>query len=149
MLAVPQMTVHVRSAHEGSFSVGWTGQHSLVIDRGAADGGQGMGFNGGQLLLLALGACYANDIFREAAARDLEVLGVRVVVDCDWGGDPVRAQNIRYSTRVEAEADEDEIMELMQHVDRVAEVHNTLRAGAEVEFAEAEAVSLGIEARSR
>jgi putative redox protein len=142
------MSVHVRSAHEGSFSVGWSGQHSLVIDRGAADGGQGMGFNGGQLLLLALGACYANDVFREAARRELDVLGVRVVVECDWSGEPPRAQNVRYSTRVEAEADEDEIMDLIQHVDEIAEVHGTLREGIAIELAEAEAVSLQVETRA-
>jgi uncharacterized OsmC-like protein len=143
------MSVHVRSAHEGSFSVGWSGKHSLVIDRTEADGGQGMGFTGGQLLLLAIGACFANDVFREADKRDLEVLGVRVVVECDWEGDPPRAQNVRFSTRVEAEADEDAIMALIQHVDRVAEIHNTLRTGIEVELAEAEAVAMQIEARSR
>ena len=146
---MPSMSIHVRSAHEGSFSVGWSGKHSLVIDRTEDEGGQGMGFNGGQLLLLALGACFANDVFREARKRDLEVLGVRVVVECDWEGDPPSARNVRFSTRVEAEADEDEIMDLIQHVDRVAEVHNTLRAGTQIELAEAEAVSMQIEARSR
>jgi putative redox protein len=142
------MSVHVRSAHEGSFSVGWTGQHSLVIDRSPDDGGQGMGFNGGQLLLLALGACYANDVFREAAKRDLEVVGIRVIVECDWAGDPMRAENIQVSTRIEADASEDEIMDLIQHVDRIAEIHNTLRAGASVELVEAEAVSVQVEARA-
>jgi putative redox protein len=142
------MSVHVRSAHEGSFSVGWTGQHSLVIDRSPDDGGQGMGFNGGQLLLLALGACYANDVFRDAAKRDLEVVGIRVIVECDWAGDPMRAQNIQVSTRIEADASEDEIMDLIQHVDRIAEIHNTLRAGASVELVEAEAVSVQVEARA-
>ena len=143
-----RMSVHVRSAHEGSFSVGWSGTHSLVVDRGPEDGGQGMGFSGGQLLLLALGACYANDIFREAVKRDLEVLGVRVVVECDWEGDPPRATNVRYSTRVEAEAPEDEIMDLIHHVDEIAEVHGTLRGGVDVELAEAEAVSMQVEARA-
>ena len=42
-VAMSRMSVHVRSAHEGSFSVGWSGQHSLVIDRGPDDGGQGEG----------------------------------------------------------------------------------------------------------
>ncbi len=144
-----RMSVHVRSAHEGSFSVGWSGQHSLVIDRGPDDGGQGKGFNGGQLLLLALGACFANDVFREADKRGLEVLGVRVVVECDWAGDPPRAQNVRYSTRVEAEAPEDEILELIQHVDEIAEVQNTLREGSAVELLEAEAISMQVEARAR
>jgi len=142
------MTVHVRSAHEGSFSVGWTGQQSLVIDRSPGDGGQGMGFNGGQLLLLALGACYANDVFREADKREIEVIGVRVVAECDWVGDPMRAQNVRFSTRVEAAADEDEILELIRHVDDIAEIHNSLRSGIDVELTEAEAVSVQVEARA-
>lgn len=142
------MTVHVRSAHEGSFSVGWTGRHSLVIDRSPADGGQGMGFDGGQLLLLGLGASYANDVYREAAKRGIEVIGVRVVVECEWAGDPVRAREIQYSTRVEAEADEEEIMDLIRHVDAAAEVHTTLRAGTTVELAEAEAVAVQVEARA-
>lgn len=143
------MSVHIRSAHEGNFSVGWTGQHSLVIDRSPSDGGQGMGFNGGQLLLLALGACYANDVFREAARRQIEVVGIRVIVECGWGGDPIRAQDVQLSTRIEADAGEDEIMDLIQHVDQIAEVHNTLRHGVEVELVEAEAVSLQVEARAR
>lgn len=148
MRAVAQMTVHVRSAHEGTFSVGWTGHHSLVIDRSPADGGQGMGFSGGQLLLLAIGGCYANDIFREADKREIEILGIRVVVECDWEGDPPCAQRVRFSTRVEANADEEEIMDLIQHVDEIAEVHNTLRHGVDIELAEAEAVSVQVEARA-
>ena len=148
MRAVAQMSVHVRSAHEGTFSVGWSGTHSLVIDRSPTDGGQGVGFDGGQLLLLAIGACYVNDIFREADKRDLEVLGVRVVVECDWEGDPPCAQGVRFSTRVEAAADEDEILDLIRHVDEIAEVHNTLRHGTDVELAEAEAVSVHVEARA-
>jgi uncharacterized OsmC-like protein len=143
-----QMTVHIRSAHEGSFSVGWTGQHSLVVDRGQGEGGQGMGFNGGQLLLLSIGACFANDVYREADQRGFEILGVRVVVEADWEGDPPRARNVRFTTRVEAEASEDEIMDLIQHVDRLAEVHNTLREGVDVELVEAEAVAMQIEARA-
>jgi len=142
------MTVHVRSAHEGSFSVGWAGQNSLVIDRSPGDGGQGMGFDGGQLLLLALGACYANDVFREADRRDIEVIGVRVVVECDWEGAPTLAQNVRFSTRVEAAADEDEIMDMIRHVDEIAEIHNSLRNGIDVELVEAEVVSVQVEARA-
>ena len=47
-----------------------------------------MGFDGGQLMLLALGACFANVVYREAGKRDLDVHGVRVVVECDWSGEP-------------------------------------------------------------
>jgi uncharacterized OsmC-like protein len=106
-----------------------------------------MGFNGGQLLLLALGACYANDVYREADKRGFDVHGVRVVVECDWEGEPPRATNVRYSTRVEAAAPEDEIMELIHYVDEIAEVHTTLRTGGPIELADAEAISLQIETR--
>ena len=37
-------------------------------------------------------------------------------------------------------------MELIQHVDQIAEVHNTLRAGTHVQLIEAEAVSVQVEA---
>ena len=39
----------------------------------------------------------------------------------DWGGEPVRAPNVTYSTRIEAEASEADILALIEHTDRVAE----------------------------
>ena len=77
--------------------------YSLVVDRGPDDGGQGKGFNGGQLLLLALGACFVNDVFREADSAGLEVLGVRVLSS---SGLPRPARKRPALTRVEAEAPE-------------------------------------------
>ena len=127
--------------------MGWSGQHSLVVDRGPDDGGQGMGFNGGQLLLLALGACFTNDVFREAAKRDLDVRGVASSSSATGRASRRVRANVRYSTRVEAEAGEDEIMELIQHVDEIAEVHGTLRDGIAIELTEAEAVSMQVETR--
>ena len=61
----------------------------------------GLGFSGGELLLLAIGACYTNDIFREATRRGVTVKNVQVDVEGDWGGEPVRAQNVTFSARVE------------------------------------------------
>ena len=55
---------------------------------------------------------------------------------------------MRYSVRVEAEAPEDEILELIQHVDEIAEVQNTLRAANPVELLEAEAISMQVAARA-
>src|SRR5262249_16548849 len=53
-----------------------------------------------------------------------------------WGGDPVRAQNVEYSVEVEAAAKESEIQELIRYTDRVAEIPNSLRLGAEVKLEE-------------
>ncbi len=102
----------------------------------------GLGFNGGELLFLAIGACYTNDIFREAMKRGLNVKNVQVDVEGDWGGEPVRAQNVTFSARVEASAPEKDILDLIRHTDQVAEIHNSLRLGTPVRLVDTVAVSV-------
>src|SRR6266566_6587099 len=58
-----QTTVRVRTVQDACVAVGWTGHRTLTIDRPEQAGGMGLGFNGGELLLLAIGGCYCNDIF--------------------------------------------------------------------------------------
>lgn len=101
----------------------------------------GLGYSGGELLCLAIGACYTNDIFREAAKRGIAVKNVTVEVTADWG-DGTRAHSVSYSATVEAEASESEIQELMTHTDRIAEIHNSLRTGAPVTLAGAHAIAV-------
>ena len=115
---------------------------TLTIDRPEQAGGMGLGFNGGELLLLAIGGCYCNDIFREAAKLGMVIKSVQVDVQADWGGDPVRAQNVTYSTRIEAEASEAAILALIEQTDRVAEIPNSLRLGTPVLLTEAQAISV-------
>ncbi len=127
-----QTRVTVRTVYDAGVAVGWAGHRTVTIDRAESAGGMGLGFNGGELLLLALGACYTNDVFREADKRKIRVRNVQVIVEGEWGGEPVRAQHVTFSARVEADADEAEIMDLIEHTDRVAEVHNSLRLGTPV-----------------
>jgi uncharacterized OsmC-like protein len=141
-----QTTVHVRSVHDASFSVGWAGKHSLTIDRPEHEAGCGYGFSGADLLLMALSACYVNDLQQEAEKRGISLLGARVVCECDWGGEPVRAQNVKLSVRIEAEADEDEILEMAELIDQQSRVHNTLRLGVDIPTSECEVVSVEVEA---
>jgi uncharacterized OsmC-like protein len=136
-----QTKVHIRTVHDSSAAVGWAGHHALIIDRSEQAGGMGLGYNGGELLLLAIGGCYCNDIFREADKRKIKVRSVQVNVEADWGGDPVRAQNVIFSVRVEAEAGESEIQELITHTDRIAEIPNSLRLGTPVTLTQIEVVS--------
>jgi uncharacterized OsmC-like protein len=56
-----------------------------------------------------------------------------------------RAQNIKLSVRIDAEADEEEILELAEAVDRQGRVHNTLRHGVEIPASECEVVSVEVE----
>jgi uncharacterized OsmC-like protein len=137
---MPQTTVSIRTVHGSSLAVGWAGGRTLTIDRAKEAGGMGLGYSGGELLLLAVGACFTNDLHREAARRNLKVRSVQVEVQADWGGEPVRAQNVSFSASVEAEATEQEILELVQHTDRVAEIHNSLRFGTPIRLAGAKAI---------
>jgi putative redox protein len=102
----------------------------------------GLGFSGGELLLLAIGGCYCNDIFREAEKLGIVVTSVQVDVQADWSGDPVRAQEVTYSTRIEAQASEAAIRALIEQTDRVAEIPNSLRLGTPVTLTDVQAISL-------
>jgi hypothetical protein len=50
------MNIELRSVDGTEAAMGWAGGHTIVVDRpeGKA-GGKGLGFNGGQLLTLAIG----------------------------------------------------------------------------------------------
>jgi uncharacterized OsmC-like protein len=94
--------------------------------------GYGSSANGGELLFLALASCYCNDIYREAAKRNIKVEQVEVTVEGDFGAEGESAKNVTYRAKVLAQADEDEIRELMKFTDTVAEIQNTIRTGMPV-----------------
>ena len=137
-----QTSAHVRTVQDACVAVGWTGHRTLTIDRPEQAGGMGLGFSGGELLLLAIGGCHCNDIFWEAAKLGMVIKSVQVDVQADWGGEPVRAQNVTYSPRIEAEASEAEILVLIEQTDRVAEIPNSLRLRTPVRLTEAQAISV-------
>ena len=137
---MPQTCVEIRTVAGSSLAVGSSGPRTVTIDRAKEAGGLGLGFNGGELLLLAIGGCYSNDVYREAAKRGLRVQNVEVKVTADWAGEPVRAQNVCFSVSVEAEATAQEILDLIHHTDSVAEIPNSLRLGTAVQLAETKAI---------
>ncbi|MCA8831388.1 OsmC family protein [Hymenobacter pini] len=91
--------------------------------------GLGSAVNGGELLLLALATCCCNDIYREAAKRQITVSGIEVTVSGEFGAEGEPGRNFTYTATVKADASAEEVAALIQHVDKVAEVHNTLRQG--------------------
>jgi organic hydroperoxide reductase OsmC/OhrA len=60
------------------------------------DSGFGSKANGGELLFPALATCNCNDIYREAARRDIQVSLVEVEVTGDFGGPGEPARNVTY-----------------------------------------------------
>jgi uncharacterized OsmC-like protein len=92
----------------------------------------GSSVSGGELLFLALATCYCNDIYREAAKRDIKVESVEVEVAGDFEAEGQPASNIVYRPKVSANVSEEKIRELLLYTDTVAEIQNTLRAGTPV-----------------
>lgn len=89
--------------------------------------GYGSSVNGGELLMLALATCYCNDIYREAAKRNITVSDVWVEASGEFGAEGEPGSNFRYQVHIVSDAPATEIDELVKHTDTVAEIHNTLR----------------------
>src|SRR5690242_12099343 len=126
------MKVEIRSLQEHSLAVGSSGSRTVTIDRSVEAGGLGLGFSGGELLFLAIGGCFSNDLYREAPKFGVTIRSVHIEVSGDWGGEPVRAQNLKLRAYVESDAPESKVRELIEHTNRVAEIPNSLRLGTEV-----------------
>jgi putative redox protein len=113
-------------------AIGSAGPYTLVVDRPLEAGGGGLGFNGGQLLNLAVAGCMSNDLFREASKRGIVLRRVAVRVRADYVGDPAVSTPIEVDVEVDGDASRDELAALVEHVDRIAEIPNSLRAGTAV-----------------
>jgi len=94
--------------------------------------GFGSSINGGELLLTALATCFCNDIYREAAKRNINVDGVEVEVTGEFGAEGEPGFNFQYKAKVTSDAPQIEIDALIVHTDQVAEIHNTLRKGLSI-----------------
>lgn len=108
-------------------------EKSIIIP--AKSEGFGSSVNGGELLFLALATCFCNDLYREASKRKLTLDSVEVNVSGEFGNESEPAKYISYHANVIAKNhSKKEINELIQFVDGVAEIHNTLRKGINVQL---------------
>ncbi|HEX4625040.1 MAG TPA: OsmC family protein [Solirubrobacteraceae bacterium] len=124
--------VEVRNVVGEPAAIGSAGPHTVVVDRPADGGGRGVGFNGGQLLYLAIAGCVSNDLFREARADGIALERVRVVVDGDFQGDPPVSTDVTYDVEVAGDASTEALERLVAKVDAIAEIPNSLRAATAV-----------------
>ncbi len=124
--------VEFRNVAGEAAAIGSAGPYTLVADRPADGGGRGLGFNGGQLLYLAIGGCVSNDLFREAAARSINLDVVRAVVRGDFSGDPAVSEPISYDVELSGDAAPEQLRALVEHVDAIAEIPNSVRRGTEI-----------------
>lgn len=117
--------VEVRTA-DGPSAHGSAGPHAVAIGSGDH------GLNGGQLLHLAVAGCVSNDLYREAAVRGIVLTRVVVRVDGGFAGEPAVSTGITYEVEVEGDAPDEDLRALVEHVDAIAEIPNSLRRGTAV-----------------
>lgn len=125
--------VRLRTVGDGPTALGEAGPFTLVIDRPAAAGGGGLGFNGGQLFYLSIAACWSNDLFREAATMGIELDGVEITVDGDFPARGSGSTPITVDVTVSSSAPEERIRELIAEVERVAEIPRAIRDATSIE----------------
>jgi organic hydroperoxide reductase OsmC/OhrA len=123
--------VEVRSLPGVPTAVGSAPPFTLVVDRPREAGGGGLGFNGGELLYLAVAGCVSNDLFREAAKDGIALERVVVRVRGDFAGDPAVSGAVEYDVEC-AGAPAERLEELVRRVDAIAEIPNSLRGGTAV-----------------
>ena len=136
-----KISAHLKSSRGSLETELRTDDRSRSIALPTKPDGYGSGVNGGELLFLALAACYCNDIFREAVKKEIRVHSVDVTVQGDFGAEGEPARNVSYDVRVEADAPESAIRDLALHTDGAAEIQNTVRVAIPVLLTTIQAVS--------
>jgi uncharacterized OsmC-like protein len=122
---------NARSSHDVNVT---TADSTKAVNIPPRQGGFGSSVNGGEFLMLALATCYCNDLYREAARLGIGIESCEVEASADFEGVGLAAKNVRYRARVASGASAEAVSRLLRETDAVAEVHNTLRAGAAVQL---------------
>jgi organic hydroperoxide reductase OsmC/OhrA len=128
------MTIEYRTLPGTRAAVGRAGTHSVIADRpNGKFGGMGLGFNGGELLALAIGGCFSNDMQAIADEMGLVISDLRITVAIDFDGAPSRATDARMSVHCTL-ADGSDPSELIERAKAATTIANSLRAGIPVEI---------------
>ena len=127
-----KMSASIKSQHDRQETMVDTNGVAKTLAIPPKASGMGSSINGGELLLLSLATCFCNDIYREAAKRNITVSEVDVICSGEFGGEGEPGFNFTYKAEVIADAPAAAIEELIRHTDRVAEVHSTLRQGLSI-----------------
>ena len=126
-------TVELRSIPGTKAAIGRAGNHTIVIDRpdGRA-GGMGLGFNGGQLLAIAIGGCLCNDLHYAAAKQGVTIRDLSVSVTVAMSGEPLVADGAEIAVEVTAEEPAADVGALIEAAFAGSAVSNSVMRGLPV-----------------
>ncbi len=128
-----EITVQLRNVHGTEAALGWAGSHTLIVDRAEGKaGGKGLGFNGGQLLGLAIGGCLCNDLRYVAHDLGVQLLSVEVDVTVRLEGNPALATAAEVAVRVDAADKKTDVDALIERAVEISTVANSLQRGLSI-----------------
>ncbi len=127
-------TIEYRTVPGTRAAFGLAGTHGVIADRPSGTfGGMGLGFNGGQLLALAIGGCFCNDMQAIADEMGLVIDKLSVSVSIDFAGTPSRASDAQLVVECSLDGGADP-SELIERAKEVTTIGNSLRSGFPVEI---------------
>jgi organic hydroperoxide reductase OsmC/OhrA len=127
-------TIHYRNLPGTRAAVGRADTHHAIADRPEGkSGGMGLGFNGGELLALAVGGCFCNDVQALADEMGVAVADLKVTVAVDFAGTPSRATGVRMEVNCKLDNGIDPAP-LIERAKRLTTIGNSLRSGVPVEI---------------
>jgi organic hydroperoxide reductase OsmC/OhrA len=126
------VTVELRNVEGTEAAMGWAGPHTIVVDRpdGKA-GGLGLGFNGAQLLGLAIGGCFCNDLRYVAHGLGVGLGTIAVSVTVELSGDPLLAKAATMTVSCET-LDGSDPQVIIDRAEATSTVSNSLQRGVPV-----------------
>ncbi|WP_192358302.1 OsmC family protein [Mesorhizobium mediterraneum] len=132
-------TVELRTVEGTQAAMGWAGGHTIVVDRpeGKA-GGLGLGFNGAQLLALAIGGCFCNDLRYVAEEMGVELGKIAVTVTVNLEGEPWLATSASVMVSCQT-LDGSDPRKIIDKAEAITAVSNSLRQGVPVAIEMADA----------
>jgi uncharacterized OsmC-like protein len=127
-------TIEYRMLPGTRAAVGRSGGHSVIADRvEGKHGGMGLGFDGGELLALAIGGCLSNDLQAIADQMAVEIADLRISVTLDFEGPPSRVMQARVEVQCSIVGGGDP-SELIERAKAVTTIGNSLIQGIPVQI---------------
>lgn len=122
-------TVEYRALPGTRAAVGRSGIHTVIADRPSGKaGGMDLGLDGGELLALAVGGCFCNDMQGLADRMGLTIADLGVQVTIEFAGEPTRATGARMTVECSL-ADGSDPSELIERARAGTTIANSLRSG--------------------
>jgi uncharacterized OsmC-like protein len=122
-----RVTVNIHSSEGIKTEIEGRGKGNLIVERTPRIGTQGgMGYGGGEILCLAAGACFYNNLQRLANERSVALKTVVVEVMAEWDDPSPVAREFVIKPIIETDASENELQDLINGALQESSVANTI-----------------------